>query len=443
MTADVLFPRRGPQALIGRLLLTAALVAGWGCRAGAAIQQVGNGFLFSGTNSSVLISDTNGSILSVTTGSGDIATGGEAGLWSLSFTTNGSHSKTGSLNAAAFSSASSSNTFQWTLSPASNLLQLTYSNADLTVLVNLSNRDDGVELSAVVTPRVTNVLALTLPAPLRFNPAVLQRFIAPSHSSDGVGMAYNQTYFQAQPEDSPASWKPSTVGPAGYVSLYGGECIFTNYDSVPVSFTTNGVNWLGASRSNTWSGTSVIVHRPPAPGQADLVLIDSPHGAFLSGSRLGGTGLLMRVGGLVDATDAPFSLDVVSAAIEHLAQTPAGRTNIGLLTLVRGPVIGESWPSEVRVDEWRDRLRSSAVLASNGVGLIEIANIPEMNAALAATNYLAILKLGYHSINNLAHQLLSIILRISSLLSQLSDKFLIIHKLLFISPPHRRGRTLR
>lgn len=391
MTADVLFSRRGPQALLRRLFLTAALAAGWGIRAGAAIQHVGNGFLFSGTNSTVLVSDTNGSILSVTSGSGEIATGGEAGLWSLSFTTNGSHSKTGSLNATAFSSASSSNTFQWTLSPASNLLQLTYSNADLTVLVNLSNRNDGVELSAVVTPRVTNVLALTLPAPLRFNPAVLQRFVAPSHSSDGVGMAYNQTYFQAQPEDSPASWKQSTVGPAGYISLYGSECIYTNYDSVPVSFTTNGVTWLGASRSNTWSGTSVIVHRPPAPGQADLVLLDSPHGAFLSGSRLGGTGLLMRVGGLVDATDAPFSLDVVSAAIEHLAQTPAGRTKVALLSLVRGPVIGESWPSEVRVDEWRERLGTSSVLASNGLSLVELTTMPEIIAALTATNYLAIL----------------------------------------------------
>ena len=369
------------------------MAALWSGGAEAALQQVPGGFLFSGPQHQVLISETNGSIVSITApGGGLIAAGGEAGLWSVAFTTNsGSSSKTGDVQAAAFSSTSSSNVFQWALSPATNLLFLTYSNAALTVVVTASNREDGVEFSASVTPRATNVYALTLPAPLRFEPAALDRFIAPNHSSDGVGMAYNKTFFQAQDEDSPASWKYASVGPAGYVSLYGGECIYTNYDAVPISFTTNGVAWLGAGLSSKWSSASAVVHRPPAAGQADVVLLDSPHGAFFSGSDLGGTGLLMRVGGLVGAADVPFSLDVVGAALEHLAQASAGRTNIGLLSMVRGPVIGTSWPSEVRIDEWRDRLSSSAVLASNGISLIELSNIPEMMAALVATNFLAIL----------------------------------------------------
>ena len=391
MMASSVQPRRGLRFLSRLCAAALALGALALAPADAAIQHVANGFLFTGTNSSVLISDTNGSILSITTGSGTIAAGGEAGLWSVSYVTNGSSAKTGSLNAASFSTGSPSNTFQWALAPSSNLLYLTYSNAALTVVVTLSNREDGVDLSAALSPRLQNVLSLTLPAPLRFDPSGLQRFIAPSHSSDGVGMAYNKTYFQAQPEDSPASWKNSTVGPSGYISLYGGECVYTNYDSVPISFTTNGVAWLGASLSSKWASASAVVHRPPAAGQADVVLLDSPHGAFLSGSHLGGTGLLMRIGGLVDATDVSFSLDVVIATIEHLSQTAAGRTNVALLSLVRGPVTGKSWPSEVSVDEWRDRLRTSAVLASNGIDLIELSNIPEMNAALVATNYLAIL----------------------------------------------------
>lgn len=362
-----------------------------GAVARADIQHIANGFLFTNAQGSVLISDTNGSILSITTGGGSIASGGEAGLWSVSYVTNGSSEKTGSLNAASFSASSPSNTFQWTLAPSSNLLYLTYSNAALTVVVTLSNRADGVDLSAALSPRLQNVLSLTLPAPLRFDPSGLQRFIAPSHSSDGVGMAYNQTYFQAQSEDSPASWKNSTVGPSGYISLYGGPCVYTNYDSVPISFTTNGVAWLGASLSNKWASANAVVHRPPAAGQADVVLLDSPNGAFLSGSHLGGTGLLMRIGGLVDATDVPFSLDVVIATIEHLSQTASGRTKVALFSLVRGPVIGKTWPSEVRGDEWRDRLLGSGVLASNGISLAELSTMPEITAALTATNYLAIL----------------------------------------------------
>jgi hypothetical protein len=362
-----------------------------------AIQQVPGGFLFTGAQHRVLLSDTNGSIVSMTApGGGVMATGGEAGLWSVAFVTNsGSSSRTGDLNAAAFSAASLTNTFQWALSPASNLLYLTYSNAALTVVVTASNRSDGIEFSAVVTPRATNVYALTLPAPLQFDPAVLDRFIAPNHSSDGVGMAYNKTYFQIQDENNPASWKDQIVGPAAYVHLYGGVLNFgANNSPVSLSFTTNGVAWLGVGLSNTWSSATAIVNRAPASGQADIVLIDSPEGAFLSGSKLGGGaggGYLMRIAGPIDASRVPLSLDVVAGAIEHLAQTPGGRTNLAMLSLVRGPVVGANWPSEVRLDQWRARFEASGVLASNGIGVVELTTIPEIVAALTSTNYFAIL----------------------------------------------------
>lgn len=380
-----------------RFLAGAVLLVLGTLSARATIQQVPGGFLFTGASHRVLISETNGSIASITApGGGLIAQGGEAGLWSVAFVTNsGSSSKTGDLNAASFSSASATNTFQWALSPASNLLYLTYSNAALTVAVTASNRADGIEFSAVVTPRATNVYALTLPAPLRFDPAALDRFIAPNHSSDGVGMAYNKTYFQVQDENSPASWKDQIVGPAAYISLYGGVLTFgTNNNPVSLSFTTNGVAWLGTALSNTWSGASAVVNRAPAPGQADIVLIDSTEGAFLSGSKLGGGaggGYLMRIAGPIDASRVPLSLDVVAGAVEHLARTPGGRTNLAMLSLVRGPVVGANWPSEVRLDQWRARFEASGVLASNGIGLVELTTIPEIVAALANTNIFAIL----------------------------------------------------
>ncbi|MCB1071410.1 MAG: hypothetical protein KDL31_13745, partial [Kiritimatiellae bacterium] len=343
----------------------------------AAIQHVTGGFLFTGTSHSVLISDTNGSIVSMTSGSGDIATSGEAGLWTVAFTTNtGSATKTGDLNAAAFSTASPSNLFSWTLSPASNQLYLTYSNADITVVITASNRADGIDFSASLTPTTTNIFALTLPAPLRFDPEVIDRFITPNHSSDGVGMAFNKSYFEVQDEDSPASWKDASVGPTGYINLYGGPLTFgTNNSHVSLSFTPDGVTWLGAGLSNKWASGTAIVNRPPAAGQTDVVLIDSPEGPFLSGSKLGGgsgAGYLMRIGGPVTASEVPLSLDVVIGTLEHLAQTPQGRTQIALLSLVRGPVVGATWPSEVRLDQWRARIEASGVLASNGLGLVEL-----------------------------------------------------------------------
>jgi hypothetical protein len=57
---------------VQRIALT-ALIALSGLSSNGAITQVTNGFLFAGANSSVLISDTNGSILSVVTDHGVIA----------------------------------------------------------------------------------------------------------------------------------------------------------------------------------------------------------------------------------------------------------------------------------------------------------------------------------------------------------------------------------
>ena len=389
-----------PRRRAWRCAWVAGLVL-WGNAARADIQHVANGFLFTGTNSSVLISDTNGSILSVKVGGNEISTGGEVGLWSVAYTNfstdiAGSLATPGSLSAAAFSSGSSSNTFQWSLPSPSNVLYLTYSNADLTVAVALSNRTDGVDMSAQVSSRNQTVLGLSLPGRLRFDPDIAERFIAPSHTSDSVGWELAPDFFQAQPSNTPAHWTQATVGPQPYIDLYGGPLVFTNYDAVPITFTAEGTNWLGAGVAGAWAGASAPCHRPPAAGQYDVVLINSAYGPFFSGSRLGGganAGYLMRIGGYINgATSIRLSTNIVLAALEHLAQSaPPGRTNVALLWMERGPVIGYNWPSAVKHDQWLQALTNSTVLAANGIEIILLTKAEAMLGALAATNYLAIL----------------------------------------------------
>lgn len=379
-------------AMAGVLTLSAVPMAG------AQIQQVAGGFLFTGAQHRVLISDTNGAIQAMNASGSTIATGGEAGLWSVSFSTNTFGSPTGSINALAFSSSSPTNIFSWSLPAPSNVLYLTYSNTALTVSVTLSNRDDGVDMTAALSPRATNVLMLTFPARMRFNPASVQRFVAPSHTSDGVGMAYTPSFFQIQDEATPASWNRLSVGPSAYINLYGAGCNANEiYTPTSLTFTAAGAAWLGASLTNEYAGASAIVHRPPAVGQYDEVLIDSPRGPFFSGSHLpyiGGTtnsGWLMRLGGLTDASRVEFALDVVVGAVEHLAQTAGGRTNVAVLSMARGPAIGESWPSEVPIYSWVNRLQASTNLVAQGIRVSELTSYADMTNALAATNYLAIL----------------------------------------------------
>jgi len=390
--------RQRVRRRVGMLLALAAVA---GLHAQAGIQHIGNVFLLTGTNHAVSVSDTNGSILSVTAGGGVIASGGEAGLWSVAYTNfssdvAGSLATAGRLDASAFSSSSPTHTFQWSLPAPSNVLFLTYVSTDITVAVTLSNREDGVDISAAVSPSNRTVLGLSLPARLRFDPAEMERFVAPSHTSDSVGWELTRDFFQKQPTNTPASWDQVSVGPSAYNSLYGGGLVFTSYSpAVMLNFTTSGVAWLGAGLSNTYDSTTANVHRPPAAGQADLVLIDTPNGAFLSGSHLGGgagAGWLMRIGGAIDRSRVNLSRDVVVGAIEHLALTPAaGRTNVALLNMERGPVIGFNWPSSVKADEWLARLTNSSALASAGMRVVQLTKVEAMLDALADTNYLAIL----------------------------------------------------
>lgn len=368
---------------------------------GAAVEQVTGGFRFSGAGHSILISDTDGSIVSVNDSGGNgIATGGTAGLWSVTHYDGVSHDFRGnpqpvtSLTAAAFVGGGA------TFTPVINgdSLVMTYADATvgLAVTITATDRADGIDFSAAVdvSPAAgITVLEIELPADLRFNPADLQRFIAPNHSSDGVGMAFNPSFFQAQTENNAATWKPvsQSDGGLGYRTLYGAGLVFENSDPVALSLTSEGTTWLGSAVQTAWNGSSAVVNRPPAGGQWDLLLIDSPKGPYFSGSKLGGGaggGHLMRIGGNVNGqTAVDRSLDVVSAAIGHLAQSPGGRTKVGVLSMERGPVIGESWPSEVRIDEWIARL--TAELPSFDIVVVE--DYDSMTVALAGTEYLAIL----------------------------------------------------
>ena len=358
----------------------------------AAVTDQGDSYLLSGSNHSLAISKTNGSILSFKGAStNDIATGGEAGLWSVSYTN--SATTNGTVEASSFSSSSGSNTF--TSSIAGDGVLLNFSNGVVAVAVTITNCADGVDMSAAVTPGAGVVATeVVLPAKFRFAPSTVQKFVAPSHSSDGVGVAYNSNFFQIQAETNAATWKSvvQADGGLGYRTIYGSGLTFTNSTPVAISFTTNGQTWLGAGVSAAWNNSAAVVNRPPAAGQYDLLLVDSPNGPYFSGSHLGGgtnAGYLLRVGGSVNGTAAVNrSLDMVLAAAEHLAQTPGARTKVGVLVMERGPVIGETWPSEVRIDEWVNGL---AARMPGGIDVVEIADMAELGAATAGSDYLAIL----------------------------------------------------
>lgn len=379
------------KILLLHSLLTAsslALVFG-SCEVGLAadITHTNGTIRFAGSDFVLSFSDTNGSLLSVTQSgeAGTVFTSGELGLWSASF------KEGGSVNATAFTAGSPGNFFSWTTNSAGSTLILNYSNSQIAVVISVSERSNGVDFAAQALPGQKTILEFSLPARLRWRPDDVPRLVCPLNGNESVGAAFKPGFFKSQPESNPAGWQTLVKGSSGYISLYGGPLISRadNDPAVSITFTTNGHAWLGTNVAARWNGTNAVVNRPSTTNQVNLVLADSANGPFFAGSHLGGKGYLFRLGGNVGQAQQAMALDLVLATIEHLAVTNAGRTNVGLISLTRGPDSG-GWAS-VTVSQWRDRLQGSTALAASKIRVVEFSSAQALLDALATTYYLAVL----------------------------------------------------
>ena len=337
----------------------------------------------------VAFSPDHGAITAVTLPgrAGSVWHSGESGLWSARFADGTT------LEASCFHVTNALRAFACMPGPGRDEWTFTYRAPEISVRVSARARSDGIELTADATPAAQTLLRFDLPGRLRFAPESVARFIMPHNGNTGLGLALNRRFFEPQPESRPSGWRTANAGPAGYRRLYGGNLVqrAVHDPAVPLTVTEAGKRWLPSAMAVRVSQTSAVVNRPPAASQADLVLIDSANGPYLSASRLGGTqGGLWRIGGGVRKEEAPTALALVTATVAKLAaasDTP--RTRIGLVSLVNGPERG-SW-SEVAVAEWRERLSAAAARSRGRVTFTELTSPREMLAAARAPDFLCIL----------------------------------------------------
>jgi hypothetical protein len=337
----------------------------------------------------VSFSPDTGSITAVTPkgASASVWQSGERGLWSARFADDTA------LDASRFHATNALHTFSWQPGPDKDAITLCYASAALTVRVTARTRPDGIELRAEATPAAQPLLRLDLPGRLRFDPAAVTRFVFPHNGNTALGAAFNRRFFERQPEARPSGWASVASGPKGYAALTGGSLVSrdTRDPAVPLTVTTEGRRWLPTAAAARIAATQAVVNRAPAPGQADLVLVDSANGPYLSANRLGGAaGGLWRVGGGVREDDAPTALALVSAVIETLAAAPtAPRTRIGLVSLTNGPESG-NW-ADVPVSDWRHRLAAVASRSRGRVAFTELASPQAMLDAARSPDFLCIL----------------------------------------------------
>ncbi|MGQ9731941.1 MAG: hypothetical protein ACUVX8_11810 [Candidatus Zipacnadales bacterium] len=273
---------------------------------------------------------------------------------------------------------------------AEGALHLTYTAPDANVMVTVTERPDGVDLSGEITPKGKVVLEFVLPARLRFEPQKVKRFVSPDSGGRSVGLAFNKRFFVLQPQDRPAAWRPEPVGPQGYIDLFGGP-LDQRADQDPPTFlhaTELAQEWFSEALIARINMARATVNRPSTRAQLDLVLVDSENGPYFAGSTLGGEGKLWRLGGAVRDEEADLAAELVTAVIARLLEIrPVGRTKLGLIALLRGPERG-GWTA-VAVGTWRERLRSIA--GKTGVEYVELSTAREMMQAAASTSFVALL----------------------------------------------------
>lgn len=338
----------------------------------------------SGGRCTAVFSTQNGSLLSLSPAgsAGTIFRSGEQGLWQARFVDNST------LAAEAFGAAGR------VLKAAANgdELQLSYSAPELEVAIRVSAGAEGLDLRAEVTPKQKVLLDFALPARLRFSPADLRQFIAPMSSGSSIGINCNARFFQQQPTDRPSGWRPEGGSSQGYETLYGGP-LDQRPDrdpAVALTVTEEGRQWLPPSLVQRLQAAPAVVNRPPTRAQADLTLVDSANGPYLSACHLGGSGSLWRIGGGVGEDARAAALEMILAVTERLAAgAPGGRSKLGLVALTRSPERG-GW-SQVSVAQWRTGLRGLRAVATGRAQLVELASPRAMLAAANDPSFLTIL----------------------------------------------------
>lgn len=303
---------------------------------------------------------------------GSILRGGEDGAWRLKFRAGAD------LAASAFHATNAVR--HVTVRPGADgrSADLVFESADARVTVFVRPSVSGFDLSAAVAPGTGTVVEIVLPGRLRFAPSDVKRFVAPLDPHKGVGAAFNGRFFAPQPPDRPAAWAPAPSPGRGITMILPAGPRMLNLDApeIPVRATPEGVRLLGTNLAARFDRVSAKVQRPPAPGQAATVLVDSDSGPLICAHAVG-RGFLWRFAGQFAERDAGLARDAAERILHAAAAATPGRARIALVSVRNGPENGAF--AALPVAQWRDTLARVAKDAKR-----EFVDLPTAEAMLDA-----------------------------------------------------------
>ena len=354
--------------------------AGWMALVGAALSLTVQAATFSvdSPRGRVEVNGTTGAIAGVwpAGASASVWASGAAGLWQLAFAD-------GTRLSAADCMTNGCRIVR-------NGTTLTYDHPLVTVQVAFKSGPAGVDLCGDVRAKTARaVTAVDLPATLNFAPESVDRLYFPQKGSEGLGLALKSSFFRPASPVRPFGGQRVSAA-EGYQHVFGGYVsmrpLVDELTKVEVTaegrrfFPADVVQWIQrASRRH-------MVNRACQKGQYDVALVDSPHGPYLSGSHLGGTGTLWRFGSAEIEDDR---LGFVRGLLRGLVDEKRGvrRTKLAVVSVVASPVGGGL--SCAPVHKYVELVREIAT--SRGLAF-ECLETPEsLAAALRAPTHLAIL----------------------------------------------------
>jgi uncharacterized protein DUF6259 len=222
-------------------------------------------------------------------------------------------------------------TFQHTWDSEKHQLTLRYDGSDATVEIACTAAEEGPTWQPTVTMKRGTMIGWRFPNALQFNVTDVHEFIFP----DNLGLAFTRSFF----EPGGAGIERHHLGGTGLQTVADDRCQMRPVKDEPVAAKPgrDATDWLPAWYLNEIPRWQVTANRCPAGDKHNVSLVETEHGTWLSGYRLGGWGHLFRLGGMLQQTDTRPQIASVIATLAGLHNLPAeDGTDVNVPTALAG-----------------------------------------------------------------------------------------------------------
>ena len=300
-----------PHGLMAPLMCLGALGGGPAFGAAAQMTVQGEELIVSAARCRLVFNARNGALRSLEdrAGKGPLLAGGDS-LWALA------RHEAPPVEAASYGAEDPARRFRYEWLEEAAELRLHYEGPEADALLTCRIGEDFADWRAEIRMKQGVGLSWAFPAELFFEADRVETFYFPHR----LGLGFTKEFFQPHT----GAWRYEKLGEQGFQFVAGERCQMRPLQDAPASLklTEAAKAWLDETAGKQIAPWRAQANRCPEGKNHDLCLIESEHGAFLTGYQLGGWGWLFRFGGFMRPADFRPQFAAVAATIRHVYQSP-------------------------------------------------------------------------------------------------------------------------